>query len=151
MMPLQFFSDARDSETYLKNLQDTIRRKYSCDRNTSLTRLEDLLQDSMVGTSRVPLQVVLAGPAKRGSLPCFRRALKPPQPGLLPCLNLSLGSGPVWILPISSGTPCVLGRESSVLLLLLARSSGLCRKTRHVPPTQNILVSPPHSSEICTI
>uniref|UniRef100_A0A8D0DPW2 MACF1 factor n=1 Tax=Salvator merianae TaxID=96440 RepID=A0A8D0DPW2_SALMN len=43
----QFFSDAQDSETYLKNLQDTIKRKYSCDRNTTLTRLEDLLQDSM--------------------------------------------------------------------------------------------------------
>ncbi|XP_060640068.2 microtubule-actin cross-linking factor 1 isoform X13 [Anolis sagrei] len=43
----QFFSDARDSESYLKSLQDTIKRKYSCDRNTSLTRLEDLLQDSM--------------------------------------------------------------------------------------------------------
>ncbi|XP_062995874.1 microtubule-actin cross-linking factor 1 isoform X2 [Elgaria multicarinata webbii] len=43
----QFFSDARDSETYLRNLQDTIKRKYSCDHNTSLTRLEDLLQDSM--------------------------------------------------------------------------------------------------------
>ncbi|KAJ7304445.1 hypothetical protein JRQ81_012006, partial [Phrynocephalus forsythii] len=43
----QFFSDARDSENYLKNLQETIRRKYSCDCNTSLTRLEDLLQDSM--------------------------------------------------------------------------------------------------------
>ncbi|XP_042296316.1 microtubule-actin cross-linking factor 1 isoform X3 [Sceloporus undulatus] len=43
----QFFSDARDSESYLRNLQDTIKRKYCCDRNTSLTRLEDLLQDSM--------------------------------------------------------------------------------------------------------
>ncbi|XP_060114429.1 microtubule-actin cross-linking factor 1 isoform X14 [Heteronotia binoei] len=43
----QFFSDAWDSEGYLKSLQDTIKRKYSCDRNTSLTRLEDLLQDSM--------------------------------------------------------------------------------------------------------
>ncbi|NXN97313.1 MACF1 factor, partial [Rhinopomastus cyanomelas] len=43
----QFFSDARDSETYLRNLQDSIKRKYSCDHNTSLTRLEDLLQDSM--------------------------------------------------------------------------------------------------------
>ncbi|XP_044275369.1 microtubule-actin cross-linking factor 1 isoform X15 [Varanus komodoensis] len=43
----QFFSDARDSESYLRNLQDAIKRKYSCDRNTSLTRLEDLLQDSM--------------------------------------------------------------------------------------------------------
>ncbi|XP_032304875.1 microtubule-actin cross-linking factor 1 isoform X5 [Coturnix japonica] len=43
----QFFSDARESETYLRNLQDSIRRKYSCDHSTSLTRLEDLLQDSM--------------------------------------------------------------------------------------------------------
>ncbi|XP_050788123.1 microtubule-actin cross-linking factor 1 isoform X6 [Gopherus flavomarginatus] len=43
----QFFSDARESETYLRNLQDSIKWKYSCDQNTSLTRLEDLLQDSM--------------------------------------------------------------------------------------------------------
>ncbi|KAM8998498.1 microtubule-actin cross-linking factor 1 isoform 14-T14 [Ara ararauna] len=43
----QFFSDARELETYLRNLQDSIKRKYSCDHNTSLTRLEDLLQDSM--------------------------------------------------------------------------------------------------------
>ncbi|KAI1231178.1 hypothetical protein IHE44_0008113 [Lamprotornis superbus] len=43
----QFFSDARESEAYLRNLQDSIKRKYSCDHNTSLTRLEDLLQDSM--------------------------------------------------------------------------------------------------------
>ncbi|NXX79062.1 MACF1 factor, partial [Urocolius indicus] len=43
----QFFSDARESESYLRQLQDSIKRKYSCDHSTSLTRLEDLLQDSM--------------------------------------------------------------------------------------------------------
>uniref|UniRef100_A0A8C5UJ02 Microtubule actin crosslinking factor 1 n=1 Tax=Malurus cyaneus samueli TaxID=2593467 RepID=A0A8C5UJ02_9PASS len=43
----QFFSDDRESEAYLRNLQDSIKRKYSCDHSTSLTRLEDLLQDSM--------------------------------------------------------------------------------------------------------
>ncbi|NXD11445.1 MACF1 factor, partial [Nothocercus nigrocapillus] len=43
----QFFNDARELENYLQNLQDSIKRKYSCDHNTSLTRLEDLLQDSM--------------------------------------------------------------------------------------------------------
>uniref|UniRef100_A0A6I8NFP0 Microtubule actin crosslinking factor 1 n=1 Tax=Ornithorhynchus anatinus TaxID=9258 RepID=A0A6I8NFP0_ORNAN len=43
----QFFSDARDLEAFLRNLQDSIKRKYSCDHNTSLLRLEDLLQDSM--------------------------------------------------------------------------------------------------------
>uniref|UniRef100_A0A8D2JA93 Microtubule actin crosslinking factor 1 n=1 Tax=Varanus komodoensis TaxID=61221 RepID=A0A8D2JA93_VARKO len=51
----QFFSDARDSESYLRNLQDAIKRKYSCDRNTSLTRLEDLLQDSMVSDEKEQL------------------------------------------------------------------------------------------------
>ncbi|XP_063810180.1 microtubule-actin cross-linking factor 1 isoform X5 [Pseudophryne corroboree] len=43
----QFFSDIRESEVYLKNLQESIKRKYSCDRNTSVIRLEDMLQDSM--------------------------------------------------------------------------------------------------------
>uniref|UniRef100_A0A8D0NEV0 Microtubule actin crosslinking factor 1 n=1 Tax=Sus scrofa TaxID=9823 RepID=A0A8D0NEV0_PIG len=43
----QFFSDARDLESFLRNLQDSIKRKYSCDHSTSLSRLEDLLQDSM--------------------------------------------------------------------------------------------------------
>lgn len=43
----QFFSDARDLESFLRNLQDSIKRKYTCDRSTSLSRLEDLLQDSM--------------------------------------------------------------------------------------------------------
>ncbi|KAL4666765.1 hypothetical protein H8959_005454 [Pygathrix nigripes] len=44
---LKFFSDARELESFLRNLQDSIKRKYSCDHNTSLSCLEDLLQDSM--------------------------------------------------------------------------------------------------------
>ncbi|KAJ1063908.1 hypothetical protein K5549_009220 [Capra hircus] len=44
---VEFFSDARDLESFLRNLQDSIKRKYSCDHSTSLSRLEDLLQDSM--------------------------------------------------------------------------------------------------------
>eukprot|EP00079_Xenopus_tropicalis_P021542 XP_012812889.1 PREDICTED: microtubule-actin cross-linking factor 1 isoform X20 [Xenopus tropicalis] len=43
----QFFNDVRESEVYLNNLQDSIKRKYSCDRTTSINRLEDILQDSM--------------------------------------------------------------------------------------------------------
>ncbi|XP_056412563.1 microtubule-actin cross-linking factor 1 isoform X14 [Hyla sarda] len=43
----QFFSDVRESDVYLKNLQESIKRKYSSDRNTSMNRLEDMLQDSM--------------------------------------------------------------------------------------------------------
>ncbi|TRY84291.1 hypothetical protein DNTS_025412 [Danionella cerebrum] len=43
----QFMSDVRDCESYLRQLQDTIKRQYTCDKNSRLGRLEDLLQDSM--------------------------------------------------------------------------------------------------------
>lgn len=35
---------------YLKNLRDSIQRKYSCDQTSSLHRLEDLIQESMVSS-----------------------------------------------------------------------------------------------------
>ncbi|KAG7276970.1 hypothetical protein CRUP_016460, partial [Coryphaenoides rupestris] len=43
----EFFSEAKESLDCLKNLQDAIRRKYSCDRTSSLHKLEDLVQESM--------------------------------------------------------------------------------------------------------
>lgn len=46
--PLQFFSDVREAEEQLRKLQETLRRKYVCDRSITVTRLEDLLQDAQV-------------------------------------------------------------------------------------------------------
>ncbi|XP_015229974.1 PREDICTED: dystonin [Cyprinodon variegatus] len=43
----EFFSDAKVSMDYLKNLQDSIQRKYKCNQSSSLQRLEDLIQESM--------------------------------------------------------------------------------------------------------
>ncbi|XP_078423163.1 microtubule-actin cross-linking factor 1-like isoform X1 [Cetorhinus maximus] len=43
----QFLSDIKEAEQYLRNLQETIKRKYKCDRTSGLSKLEDLLQDSM--------------------------------------------------------------------------------------------------------
>ncbi|XP_031697428.1 dystonin isoform X1 [Anarrhichthys ocellatus] len=43
----EFFRDAKESMDYLKSLQDAIQRKYSCDRSSSLHRLDDLIQESM--------------------------------------------------------------------------------------------------------
>ncbi|XP_034747891.1 microtubule-actin cross-linking factor 1 isoform X17 [Etheostoma cragini] len=43
----QFMSDARVCESYLRQLQETIKRQYTCDKNSRLSKLEDLLQDSM--------------------------------------------------------------------------------------------------------
>nr|XP_048701180.1 dystonin isoform X1 [Caretta caretta] len=43
----EFFNDAKEAMDYLKNLKDAIQRKYSCDRSSSLHKLEDLVQESM--------------------------------------------------------------------------------------------------------
>ncbi|XP_040284526.1 dystonin isoform X13 [Bufo bufo] len=43
----EYFSEAKDATEYLKSLKDSILRKYSCDRSTSVHKLEDLVQESM--------------------------------------------------------------------------------------------------------
>ncbi|XP_057683654.1 plectin a isoform X4 [Corythoichthys intestinalis] len=42
----QFFADVKEAEDKLKKMQDTMKRKYTCDRSVTVTRLEDLLQDA---------------------------------------------------------------------------------------------------------
>ncbi|XP_059706904.1 plectin [Haemorhous mexicanus] len=41
----QFFAEVREAEELLRKTEETMRRKFSCDRGTTATRLEDLLQD----------------------------------------------------------------------------------------------------------
>ncbi|XP_044277484.1 dystonin isoform X7 [Varanus komodoensis] len=43
----EFFHDAKEATDYLKNLRDAVHRKYSCDRSSSIHKLEDLIQESM--------------------------------------------------------------------------------------------------------
>ncbi|GAA6233264.1 plectin-like [Lates japonicus] len=42
----QFFADVKEAEERIKKMQDTMKRKYTCDRSITVTRLEDLLQDA---------------------------------------------------------------------------------------------------------
>ncbi|XP_061678790.1 plectin a isoform X2 [Syngnathoides biaculeatus] len=42
----QFFTDVKEAEDKLKKMQDAMRRKYTCDRSVTVTRLEDLVQDA---------------------------------------------------------------------------------------------------------
>ncbi|XP_076827737.1 plectin isoform X19 [Brachyhypopomus gauderio] len=43
----QFFADVKEAEEKMKKMQDTMKKKYTCERTTTSTRLEDLLQDAM--------------------------------------------------------------------------------------------------------
>ncbi|XP_056332092.1 uncharacterized protein plecb [Danio aesculapii] len=43
----QFFADVKEADERLKKMQETMKKKYMCDRSTTATRLEDLLQDAV--------------------------------------------------------------------------------------------------------
>lgn len=51
---VQFFTDVKEAEEKLKKMQDTMKRKYTCDRSITVTRLEDLLQDAAVSWTVSP-------------------------------------------------------------------------------------------------
>ncbi|XP_061144500.1 plectin-like isoform X22 [Syngnathus typhle] len=42
----QFFADVKEAQNKMKKMQETMNKKYTCDRSTTATRLEDLLQDT---------------------------------------------------------------------------------------------------------
>lgn len=48
VLSLQFFADVKDAQDKMKKMQENMKKKYSCDRSTTATRLEDLLQDAVV-------------------------------------------------------------------------------------------------------
>lgn len=48
---MQFFADVREAEERMKKMQEVMKRKYTCDRSVTVTRLEDLLQDAAVSSS----------------------------------------------------------------------------------------------------
>ncbi|KAB5586394.1 hypothetical protein PHYPO_G00001090 [Pangasianodon hypophthalmus] len=43
----QFFADVKETDEKMKKMLDNMKKKYTCDRSTTATRLEDLLQDAM--------------------------------------------------------------------------------------------------------
>lgn len=50
LLLLQFFADVKEAQDKMKKMQENMKKKYSCDRSTTATRLEDLLQDAVVRT-----------------------------------------------------------------------------------------------------
>ncbi|NP_598594.2 dystonin isoform 3 [Mus musculus] len=57
----EFFNDAKEATDYLRNLKDAIQRKYSCDRSSSIHKLEDLVQESMEKEELLQYRSVVAG------------------------------------------------------------------------------------------
>ncbi|XP_055981334.1 plectin isoform X1 [Sorex fumeus] len=77
----QFFSDVREAEEQLQKLQETMRRKYTCDRAITVTRLEDLLQDAQDEKEQLnEYRGHLSGLAKRAKAIVQLKPRNPAQP-----------------------------------------------------------------------
>uniref|UniRef100_A0A8C6XDD7 Plectin n=1 Tax=Naja naja TaxID=35670 RepID=A0A8C6XDD7_NAJNA len=62
----QFFSDVKEAEEFLRKTQEAMKKKFTCDRSITVTRLEDLLQDSLEEKDHLTqYQSHLAGLANR--------------------------------------------------------------------------------------
>ncbi|XP_017900895.1 PREDICTED: desmoplakin, partial [Capra hircus] len=87
----QFFEEAQSTEAYLKGLQDSIRKKYPCDKNTPLQRLLEQIKElererekileykrqvqSLVNKSKKIVQLKPRNPDYRSHKPIILRAL----------------------------------------------------------------------------
>ncbi|XP_067146147.1 plectin [Apteryx mantelli] len=83
----QFFADVREAEEFLRKMQENMKKKYSCDRSITVTRLEDLLQDSLDEKEQLAeYQGHVAGLAKRarGVVQLKPRSPATPLKGRLP-------------------------------------------------------------------
>ncbi|XP_042319568.1 plectin isoform X4 [Sceloporus undulatus] len=83
----QFFSDLKEAEEFLCKTQETMRKKFMCDRSVTVTRLEDLLQDSLDEKEHLTeYQGHVAGLAKRAKAIVQLKPRSPSNPvkGRLP-------------------------------------------------------------------
>uniref|UniRef100_A0A8C5FBS2 Dystonin n=1 Tax=Gadus morhua TaxID=8049 RepID=A0A8C5FBS2_GADMO len=76
----EFFGEAKESLDRLKNLQDAIHRKYSCDRTSSLHKLEDLVQESMEKEQLLQYSTTVAGLVGRAKTIVQLRPRNPDSP-----------------------------------------------------------------------
>ncbi|XP_055083802.1 plectin-like isoform X2 [Periophthalmus magnuspinnatus] len=62
----QFFADVKEAQDKMTKTQENMKKKYSCDRNTTATRLEDLLQDAVEEREQLnELKTMVTGLNKR--------------------------------------------------------------------------------------
>ncbi|XP_043974152.1 plectin-like isoform X18 [Gambusia affinis] len=62
----QFFADVKEAQDKMKKMQESMKKKYSCDRSTTATRLEDLLQDAVEEKEQMnEFKTLLSGLNKR--------------------------------------------------------------------------------------
>ncbi|XP_069812983.1 plectin isoform X5 [Dendropsophus ebraccatus] len=149
----QFFADVKEAEEHLKKIQENMRRKYTCDRSVTVTRLEDLVQDSLDEKEQLTdYKGQISGLAKRAKSIV---QLKPRSPA-----NPPKGQQPVQavcdykqmeVTPVSSpqitvhkGDECLLVNNSQPYKWKVLNSSG----SDALVPSVCFIVPPPNKEAL---
>ncbi|KAM4706329.1 plectin isoform 1-T1 [Rhinophrynus dorsalis] len=141
----QFFADVKEAEDHLKKIHDTMRRKYTCDRSMTVTRLEDLVQDSMDEKEQLTeYKGTVSGLAKRAKSII---QLKPRSPA-----NPPKGQQPVQAvcdykqleITVHKGDECLLVNNSQPYKWKVLNASG----SDALVPSVCFMVPPPNQDAL---
>ncbi|XP_069077082.1 plectin isoform X10 [Pleurodeles waltl] len=141
----QFFSDVKETEEYLKKLQDTLKKKYSCDRSITVTRLEDLLQDSIDEKEQLTeYKGHLSGLAKRAKAIVQLKPRSPANPlkGKLPLQAVC--DYKQMEITVHKGDECVLLNNSQPYKWKVLNVSG----SESIVPSVCFLIPPPNKEAL---
>ncbi|XP_069477962.1 plectin isoform X5 [Ambystoma mexicanum] len=160
----QFFSDVKETEDYLKKLQDTLKKKYSCDRSITVTRLEDLMQDSIDEKEQLTeYKAHLSGLAKRakaivqlkprspanplkGKLPlqavCDYKQMEVTEPNM--CVRKAVRHASGVHITVHKGDECVLLNNSQPYKWKVLNVSG----SESIVPSVCFLIPPPNKEAL---
>ncbi|XP_030409962.1 plectin isoform X6 [Gopherus evgoodei] len=137
----QFFSDVKEAEEFLRKTQESMKKKYSCDRTITVTRLEDLLQDALDEKEQIAeYKGHLTGLAKRAKAIVQLRPRNPGTPlkGRLP-VQAVCDYKQVEI-TVHKGDECVLLSNAQPARWKVLSGSG----SESIVPSVCFLVPPPN-------
>ncbi|XP_026577682.1 plectin isoform X14 [Pseudonaja textilis] len=141
----QFFSDVKEAEEFLRKTQEVMKKKYTCDRSITVTRLEDLLQDALEEKDHLTqYQSHLAGLANRAKtiVQLKPRSASPPLRGRLPLQAVC--DYKQMEITVRKGDPCTLLSNAQPYKWKVLNAAG----KESLAPSICFLIPPPNKEAL---
>nr|XP_015213100.1 PREDICTED: plectin [Lepisosteus oculatus] len=144
----QFFSDVKDADEHLKKIQESMKKKYSCDRSITVTRLEDLLQDAMEEKEQLnEYKAHLAGLNKRAKTIVQLKPRNPANPLRSKLPVQAVCDFKQMEITVHKGDECVLLNNSQPFKWKVLNASG----NEAVVPSVCFLIPPPNKEALDSV
>uniref|UniRef100_A0A8C9SRN4 Plectin b n=1 Tax=Scleropages formosus TaxID=113540 RepID=A0A8C9SRN4_SCLFO len=144
----QFFADVKEAEERLAKMNETMKKKYTCDRSITVTRLEDLLQDAVEEKEQLnDFKTHLAGLNKRARTIVQLKPRNPTSPvrGKLPIQAVC--DFKQMEITVHKGDECLLTNNSQPSKWKVQNMMG----SEAVVPSVCFVVPPPNKEAIDSV